>query len=67
MGFLLTEPDVIRDMPIGEPTLHDVVGHDLMYGWRLYEAGHVLAHDWSVGCRHWHWGGSEERKRLQLA
>ena len=53
MGLWMTRREALRDCPMGEANLHGIIGHDLVWGWRLNEAGYYFAHDWSVRCKHW--------------
>ena len=56
-GCWLTRTSALESCPIGEATLHGIKGHDLVWGWRLHEAGLLCANDWSVKCRHWYHDG----------
>ena len=53
MGCWLTRTETLDTCPMGESELYGIHGHDLVWGWRLHEAGWSVANDWSVRCRHW--------------
>lgn len=59
-GCWLTRKEALAACPFGEAVLHGIYGHDIIWGWRLQQAGFVMANDWSVRCRHWF----TERNRL---